>query len=117
MRIYRVEMNGIGPYQEEWEDDDKRWEMMTSHCNASHPSPYRDPLLDHIDRHEVCGFSNLRALYAWFAGYLSDLADNGFIITVYESDEYRMGMFGQVVFPMYAKKMEDIPWDIPAINA
>jgi len=73
--------------------------MWWDHNDDWHNSPKQDPTLG-IEKHEVCGFSSLEALSAWFADHLPMLDRLGFRLWQYDvpSDRARVGEHGQVVF-------------------
>lgn len=74
------------------------YDMYMKHCDAEHPSPGWDYDLKYIRSDERCGFDSREALDEWFKGYHGVLDTCGFTVWVYESDEYRVGSRGQVLF-------------------
>lgn len=81
-------------------------EMYGEHTDSRHQTPYCDRRLRGISDHERCGFISRTHLDEWFSGWHKTLADNGFIVWVYElhdEEDVRVGDDGQVVFtPLWA---------------
>ncbi|MFE1425420.1 hypothetical protein ACFW6C_07630 [Streptomyces fungicidicus] len=113
MRVFRVghrwhtrsHLNTpTGPYAFGWTDfpdyvAERVNAMRWCHQGDTHPSPREDGL-GQIDRWEVCGFSSLDALHAWFEHHWRlRLHQVGYRITEYDvpEDHVRQGGF-QVVF-------------------
>jgi ribosome modulation factor len=94
MLVYRVEKDRLGPYAHYAIPD-----MGKDHTDSpDHPPPHRDKGIERgIFGHEVCGFSSIDGLKAWFKGYRSTLKKRGFKIGVYEAEEYKVGTY-QVLF-------------------
>jgi len=49
-----------------------------------HPGPHQDTFGDRPNSYEFCGFTSLRDLTKWFAGYLRPLGRAGYRLYVYE---------------------------------
>jgi hypothetical protein len=85
--IYRVENErGCGPYRDPLLST--KQEMLLSnmwerHIRATHPDPEHDNLTDRSVR-EMCAFTSIEALRAWFKGFGSILSECEFVVNVYK---------------------------------
>lgn len=98
MKVYRFENSyGIGPYRYY---KDELMDMVTAHADYDHPSPIKDPGLQlFITPNLVCGMDSMEGLLTWFNGYFLGLADSGYEISIWESENARVSsVTGQVVF-------------------
>lgn len=103
MLVYRVEhpSNGLGPYH-----PDTVFAQRNDMCD-DHNFGFRrksDPFED-VGRHfrpgiHVCALSTIKALTAWFDGWLRPLHTQGFVISVYDTfDDVKVSRAtGQCVF-------------------
>jgi hypothetical protein len=103
-----------GPYAGSWyaiewsESDPKKLEqfmaarekLVARSCTSAHLTPFADYLLNNIQPHEICGFSDEKSLRRWFKGCLMALKAVGFEEQQYEvpDSDVRLGLNGQVVF-------------------
>jgi hypothetical protein len=111
MLVYRFEHpdTGQGPYQFDGEGADELDDMRWSHQDFEHMAPWMDDRLGGIDSYEVCGCDSPESLLAWFDGWIDELAEVGFMISVRYTEAARLGENGQVVFPDYgAHEVESI---------
>ena len=116
MKVYRVEhyRTRIGPYRH-W--GRLRLKIDKAHGYGerdrdTHPTPseelgdafwkWRGSKL-YKDKPFKCGFSSTPQLKLWFKGWLKKLHNNGFVIRVYEAEDYLKGE-KQVVFNHYRKR-------------
>jgi len=82
------------------------WGLCIDHIGNPHPSPGADPELGHyIAGHEVCGFNSPDALYEWFDRWTGRLSEAGYIVYEYDSDDARVGRYGQTVFDRRTAKL------------
>lgn len=81
--IYRIEQprGGFGPYSKEFAT--VLGGMFAQHRSGSHPGPFQDDLLTHVDPDEFCGFAVLEQLHAWFTGWEEELVQAGFVLVRY----------------------------------
>ncbi len=109
MLIYRIEnAGGGGPYTDHLFSD--RWKLGSAHRDKNHLPPSEDPEIRLINQWEICGLSSPAFLRKWFSAmWLKKLHDAGFLVAVYESDEAREGLNGQVVFPYQADRVTTYP--------
>jgi hypothetical protein len=108
MRVYRIqhEARGHGPYiipffEGDCDDEnDNEYDDLTSlaymlirdHQDELHKAP------DVIPSRKVCGFDSMYALEAWFDGYMTDLAEMGYVVAEFEGVDVRNHGNGQVTF-------------------
>lgn len=105
MLVYRVEHPTlcIGPYRSA-SNFSHRDDMLYDHCDSrNHPHPHCDTLT-HFDMEEhVCACASIESLVSWFDTWLIPLADEGFVISVYQVDDTTKvsKRTGQCVFYKY----------------
>lgn len=104
MLVYRLERNGIGPYQRTnytAQDIDICYELMEAHIDHNHPCPYEDGL-DKIydDKTWFFGCDSEQSLRDWFGPFwIEKLAKIGFEIKSYRARKYEYGRSGdQLIF-------------------
>ena len=102
MLVYRVEnANGLGPYQYALEAFSGAGDMCSAHGDKRHPGPWHpESDLNGINSREFCGLDSPQALLEWFYDFLVDLDADGFHVSVYSTEEVRVGRYGQALFPM-----------------
>ncbi len=106
MRIFRVEHSRFnhGPYNREavTTDDclDLAYKLVAAHNNdESRPSIKWDIEQFYQKTYKVCGFDSLDSLYQWFNGWLDKLQACGYVIKVFETDDFDLGKSGlQLIF-------------------
>jgi hypothetical protein len=94
--VYRLERNGLGPYKwENYRQDEIEGyyqKIHLNHADSQHPSPYEDDLLEvRSDKSYLFGFDCLANLHDWFGDWVNKLAEIGFEIKEYYTEEYKYG--------------------------
>lgn len=96
MMVYRVELNGTGPYRGKYTRKNKFFKKMFLHHNNddNHPGLWKDfrkALNSKEDRRFVFGFKSIEQLKEWFYGYRTGLRKYGFKVCVYKTKNYKYG--------------------------
>jgi hypothetical protein len=85
--------------------------MRWVHQDDRHPGPIREPELDGIGVHEVCGLASMDALNGWFEHHWRlRLHQAGYRVNVYDVPEVhvRHGRYQVVFDPREAKHVENL---------
>lgn len=103
MRVYRAETKpfGDGPYTLDCADPSYKACMAIcwAHNNEDRPTPREDPDLGIPEWDvEFCGLDSPANFLEWFEEEVRELMEDHFIVSVYEIDNARVGMMGQVLF-------------------
>ena len=100
-----------------WETDDCTHECvhisiesMRRIVSDTRPSPYRDgiDMMDFGENYLFC-FPNIDMMHEWFSGDLRWLAEIGYIVAVYEVEQFQHGAHQTVFDWTTSQRVEELP--------